>query len=351
LFELIKPDTRIDFLGQRRLWLGVSLAVLLAGAAAVAIRGVRTGIDFAGGTELQLRVAGERPVDEGAIRAVVDAYGAAGADVVRFGAPGAREFLVRLPGELRARAGAGAPAGGGAAAAPEGAGAAEGEAPPGEEPPEAGEISPEERKAALAALEAALEEKLGEVEVERVEFVGPRVGAELRRDGMYAMAVSWIAILLYVGFRFSLSYAPGAVVALVHDALVTSGIWVILGLEFDLQVVAALLTIIGYSVNDTIIVYDRIRENMALRTRRELEDVVNGAINQTLSRTLLTSGTTLIALLALLALGGPVIRPFALAMAIGVVVGTYSSIYIASPLMIWLERRRGRKGGPAAARA
>jgi preprotein translocase SecF subunit len=213
----------------------------------------------------------------------------------------------------------------------------------------AGELSPDERKVRLAALEKALEGRLGPLEVQRLEFVGPRVGAELRRDGLLALVFSWLVILGYVGFRFSIRYGPGAVVALVHDVLVTAAIWVMFGLEFDLQVLAALLTIIGYSVNDTIVIFDRVRENLTLRTKRELQDVVNRSLNETLSRTILTSGTVFLSCLALVLLGGPVIRPFSLAMCIGVVAGTYSTVYIAAPVMIWLETRYGRR--PAAASA
>src|SRR5262249_26158215 len=161
-------------------------------------------------------------------------------------------------------------------------------------------------------------------DIERVEFVGPKVGEELRRNGIYAIVVSWIAILIYVGFRFSPLYAPGAVIALIHDVWITTGLWGLLGFEFDLQVLAALLTIIGYSMNDTIIIYDRIRENLAIRTRSELEEVINRSINQTLSRAILTHGTVFLAVVALDLLGGPVIRPFSLAMTFGVVVGAYS---------------------------
>jgi preprotein translocase subunit SecF len=134
--------------------------------------------------------------------------------------------------------------------------------------------------------------------VERVEFVGPKVGAELREDGIKALAISWLLLLIYIGFRFSIRFAPGAVIALIHDVLVTAAIWILLGLEFDLRMLAALLTIIGYSLNDTIVIYDRIRENMELRTKYDVKEVLNLSINQTLSRTLLTSLTTVLAVLA-----------------------------------------------------
>jgi preprotein translocase SecF subunit len=187
----------------------------------------------------------------------------------------------------------------------------------------------------------ALKNDVGPVEVRRVEFVGPRVGAELRRDGLYAMSIASLLILAYIAFRFSLRFAPGAIVALLHDVGVTAGLFVIFGLEFDLRVLAALLAILGYSLNDTIIIYDRIRENMELRTKHNLVDVLNLSVNQTLARTILTSGTTMAAVLALLVVGGEVIRPFAIAMAIGIIVGTYSSTFIAAPTLLFLETRFG----------
>jgi preprotein translocase subunit SecF len=329
LFELVPTGTHIDFIGRRRVAILTSLLVIAVGLGSIPWRGFRTGIDFSGGTEVQLRFQGDKPVDEGEIRTVLSGLGISGASVIRFGAEGGKEFLVRVPGEL---------------AVPEaGQEAGEGE--------DAATTTPDSRRAYFERLQTALQTAVAPVDIERVEFVGPKVGAELRRDGILSLSVACALILVYIAFRFSLRFAPGAVVALVHDVLVTSGLWVLLGMEFDLSVLAALLAIIGYSLNDTIIVYDRIRENMALRTTREIEDLLNRSVNQTLSRTLLTSGTTLLAVLALLIFGGPVIRPFALTMAIGIVVGTYSSIYIASPMVLWLEMRFGKSAGRAAGKA
>jgi len=161
------------------------------------------------------------------------------------------------------------------------------------------------------------------------------------------LLLSAIAILIYIAFRFSSRYAPGAIVAVIHDLSITAGVLVILGIEFDLRILAAMLAILGYSLNDTIIIYDRIRENLELRTTADLEQVLNVSVNQTLSRTVLTSTTTVIALLALFVLGGDVIRPFALAMLIGVFVGTYSSVFIAAPILLFLERRYGQATRPA----
>lgn len=179
--------------------------------------------------------------------------------------------------------------------------------------------------------------------IDRVETVGPRVGRQLRDDGVAAILISLVCILLYIAFRFDLRYAPGAVVALSHDVTITLGLFVVLQQEISLPIIAALLTIIGYSLNDTIINFDRIRENLVAGTGESLTQVVNRSVNECLSRTLLTSGTTLISVIVIFTFGGGLIRTFALALLIGVVVGTYSSIFISNPLMIvmtnYLEKR------------
>ena len=362
-FEIIKPGTNYDFMGKWRICVAASLALILVGLVAIPLRGFRLGIDFAGGTEVQVRFTGEEPVDEGAVRAVVAGLGISNASVVRYGEVDARQFLIKFKGGREIETAE--PDSGSAEATPPAdlppdAEAADEDASPREEegaeeeaaeapaPPVAQPVSGEvtARTDKIVALPLALEGEIGPLEVERVEFVGPKVGAELRDDGLRAMAYACVLILAYIAFRFSLRFAPGAVVALIHDVSITSSLWILMGLEFDLKVLAALLAIIGYSLNDTIIVYDRIRENMELRTRHDLFEVLNHSVNQTLSRTLLTSLTTLSAVLALLLIGGPVIRPFALAMAIGVVVGTYSSIFIAAPTLFWLESRFGDSTAP-----
>jgi preprotein translocase subunit SecF len=335
VFEIVRPGTKIDFLGKWKLCVTVSAVVLLIGLLGIPLRGFRMGVDFAGGTEMQVRFTGEGRIDEGAIRAVLGDVGAEGASVVRVGE--GNEFLLKFQGERRIEAPAEAAAG------TPGEPASEGTAPGG------GEITA--RTDRIIQLETALAERVGPVDVSRVEFVGPKVGAELRNDGLKAIGIACLLILIYIAFRFTPRYAPGAVVALIHDVLVTSAVWIVFGLEFDLRVLAALLAVLGYSLNDTIIVYDRIRENLALHTKLDLVEVLNRSVNETLSRTLLTSFTTLITVLALLALGGEVVQPFALAMAIGIFVGTYSSIYIASPVLLLLERWRGGAEARAQAKA
>lgn len=308
-FQIIKPGTRIDFIGQRKLCALLSLLVICVSLAAIPIQGIRLGVDFAGGNEVQVRFD-EASVNEAAIRdALTGVTGVEEATVVRFGTSSESEFLIRFK-------------------------AAESE--------ESRPVQFEDAEGVPAGdrvqrLEEALRGQLGSLTVQRIEFVGPRVGAELQTKGLMSLFWASLAILVYVGIRFSSRFAPGAVVAVIHDLLVTAGIFVILGLEFDLRILAAMLAILGYSLNDTIIIYDRIRENMELRTKADLPEVLNLSVNQTLSRTVLTSGTTLAALMALYVLGGDVIRPFAFAMLIGVLVGTYSSIYIASPLLLLLE--------------
>ena len=312
-WEIVKPGTRIDFIGKRHLAALVSALVLIASVAAVFLNGVRLGIDFAGGTEVQLAFAPGVEASDGAIRDVLSsALEIEEASVVRYGEEGDNEFLIKFKGTINEETGGVE----GAEAVVEG-------------------------QDLIVRLEKALEGAIGTVEIERVEFVGPKVGEELRADGVKALFYASLAILVYIAFRFNARFAPGAIVAVLHDLSITAGIFVILGMEFDLRILAAMLAILGYSLNDTIIIYDRVRENMALHTSVALPDVLNQSVNQTLSRTVLTSGTTLIAMLSLYFLGGPVIQPFAFAMILGVFVGTYSSIYIAAPVLLFLEQRFG----------
>ena len=302
MLEVIPHGTKIDFIGKWRVCMTASALLILLGVLAIPVRGFRLGLDFSGGTEVQVRFGGDQPVGEGPIRDAVSGLGIQEPSVVRYGPEGAREFLIRFRDGL------------------------------------------DETKAdRLEPMRQALA-KLGSVEIERAEYVGPKVGAELRRAGLYSLGLAFLLILVYVGFRFSPRFAPGAVIALVHDVLTTCAVWILLGFEFDLQVVAALLTIIGYSINDTIVIYDRIRETMELHTKVDLADVINRSVNVTLSRTILTSGATLLSVLALLTV--PAVRPFALAMVIGMISGVYSTVYIASAILLLLEQRgAGRSSG------
>ncbi|UCE85898.1 MAG: protein translocase subunit SecF, partial [Deltaproteobacteria bacterium] len=217
-YEIIRPSTNFDFVGKGRICLAISLGLIAASAIAVAVRGVQLGIDFAGGNEVQIAFEESVVVDEGMLRDLVSGMGIESPSVVRVGEAGRNEFLIRFRRDVEG-----------------------------------------EDLGFMDSFHATLREGVGPLDEarERVEFVGPRVGAELRRDGVSALGIACLLILIYIAFRFSLRFAPGAVVALVHDVLITSGLLVMLGVEFDLRILAALLAILGYSLNDTIIVYDR----------------------------------------------------------------------------------------------
>ena len=328
--ELVPANTNINFIGKRHIAAMLSGALLLGSALAVAVNGVQLGIDFAGGTEIQVQFAPGTGADEGQIRQIVSGMpGVEDLSVVRFGDVSEREFLLKFRADLEPlmeNDGEAAPAGGGD-----------------------GIAVVDEQPDIVAKIERALAAGIGGVTTQRVEFVGPRVGRELTRDGLMSLLWASLAILIYITVRVSSRFAPGAIVAVMHDLLITAGIFVILGMDFDLRILAAMLAILGYSLNDTIIIYDRIRENMELRTTVDLPEVLNQSVNQTLSRTVLTSGTTLMTLACLFFLGGEMIRPFAFAMIIGVVVGTYSSIYIAAPVFMALEQRYGGAAARASA--
>jgi preprotein translocase subunit SecF len=296
--ELIK-QTNIDFVRQSRFFAALSALAVVLSIGLWLVRGFNLGIEFTGGTVMQVRVAEVAgPVDEGRLREATSELDVPDLTIVRVGSEADRTFLVSLS------------------------------------------QAAEERRDLPVEIRKQLSERLGgPVELQRVESIGPRVGGELRRAGLLAFVFSWIAILVYVWFRFDLRYAPGGVIALIHDVVVTAGVFVLFRIEFDLNVLAALLVIVGYSINDTIVIYDRIRELMELRGSTNIESVVNQAVNQTLSRTLLTSGLTLLSVLAILIFGGPVLFGFALALTIGVLAGTYSTVYVASALLIFIERR------------
>lgn len=282
--DLFSRLPRIDFLGRRRAAAFVSAGLLAVSALSLAIRGLEFGIDFTGGTLIEVGYPG--PAELEPIRGALGGAGFEEASVQHFGT--ARDVLVRLaPREALSRA----------------------------------ELS-------TRVLEVLRDEE--GVELRRVEFVGPQVGEELTEAGGLALLIALAAILVYVWLRFEYRFALGAIAALVHDVLITLGLFSILGLEFDLTVLAALLAVIGYSLNDTIVVFDRVRENFRRMRQGSTEEIMNRSLNQTLSRTLMTSLTTLLVLASLFVLGGELIRGFAIALIAGVAVGTYSSIYVAS---------------------
>ena len=299
--ELFKRVTHINFVRQMPFMVAVSVAIILLSLGSIFTRGFHFSIDFEGGTVLEVVVPPDAGnVDEARLREIMEKQGQSDATIVRLGNPEDRDFRIAIRGSQE-----------------------------------------QDRDLSVGLIKAINESLNTTVVTKSVESVGPRVGGELRRVGVLAIVMSWIGILIYVWFRFEWQYAPGAVLALIHDVCFTAGLFSLFGWEFDMNVLAALLVIIGYSMNDTIVIYDRIRETVMTRGTTELESVVNEAINATLSRTVLTSGLTQLVVVAILLVGGPVLRGFALALFIGILVGTYSSIYVASAVMIWLARRYG----------
>jgi preprotein translocase subunit SecF len=313
--QIFKQVTQFDFLGKRRTAWIVSLVLLVLSIGSLGIRGLSFGIDFTGGTLVELEYT--QSADPVMVRSVLRDAGVDNAIVQYFGT--SRDILVRLP-------------------------VSEGQA------------ASEQSSDVVSALRNASGETLTEsvqgglqqcttaggsvtdcqVQMRRVEFVGPQVGGELTEKGGLAMLYALIGILIYVAFRFEWRFAVGAVIALVHDVLITLGVFSIVGIEFSLPVLAAVLAVIGYSLNDTIVVFDRIRDNFRKMRKGTVLAIMNRSVNETLPRTVLTSVTTLLVVLTLLLAGGEIIKGFAIALLIGVLIGTYSSIFVASPAVLVL---------------
>jgi preprotein translocase subunit SecF len=291
--KILKQKTNLDFMGKRGLAFVVSLLLMVLSVVMLATRGLNFGLDFTGGTLIEVSFPDD--ADTELVRSNLRSAGLEDAVVQTFGV--ASDIVVRVP-------------------------------PRSEEESNA-EIS-------TLVLQALQEGVQGEVTMRRVEFVGPQVGEELAEQGILAVVYALIGIFLYVMVRFQWRFSAGAVAALVHDVLITMGVISVLQVEFDLTVVAALLAVIGYSLNDTIVVFDRIRENFPRLRKSTPIEVINRSINEMLARTLMTSGTTLLVLMALFIFGGEIIHAFAFTLIIGIVVGTYSSIYVASSALLQL---------------
>ena len=298
-FRLIPDKTAIPFLQLRRTFFIISIALAAASVVVLLARGLNFGIDFAGG--ILIEVGTQREADIGQMRSALGGLDLGEIALQEFGSP--TEVLIRIerqPGDATAQ------------------------------------------QAAVTTVREALGANYGDtLSYRRVETVGPKVGAELIQAGIIAVVVSVFLMLVYIWFRFELPFAIGAVVALIHDVLLSLGIFAALGLEFNLPIVAAILLIVGYSMNDTVVVYDRVRENLRKYKTMPLVALLNQSVNETLSRTVITSVTTLLALFALLIFGGAVIRDFSFAMIWGVIVGTYSSVFVAGALLLYVQPQRG----------
>lgn len=301
MFELIRPGTQIDFVGKRHLWVGISTAGILLTIILFFTKGLNYGIDFTGGAEVQIQVP--KTWDIGKVRSEIEAGGLKGARVQQIGEPGSSQFLIKAQGDEKTL----------------------------------NQVSQQVQGALAKSLAA------GEYEVQRADVVGPAAGESLRMSGYLSMLYALICILVYVTIRFDIRYSPGAVLALFHDTMITLGIFIITQKQFDLQILAALLALIGYSNNDTIIVFDRVRETSHLHPELSIEEAVNRSVNETLGRTILTSLTTFLTVFSLWIFGGKVIEDFAFTLMIGLVVGAYSSIFIASALVIYLTKYQEKR--------
>jgi len=305
-FDFFPHNLRLPFMRYKDLAVGLSIVAMLVSIALIMTKGLNFGVEFKGGSMIELQAASGN-ADVGALRDKLGTLGLGAVQIQEFGGP--TNVLIRI-----------------------------------EEQP-GGEVAQQ------AALKKIIDTVGSGYTQRRVEVVGPAVSSELRRTGIIAVAAGILAIVLYVWFRFEWQFAVGAVVALTHDVLVTAGIFSLFQFEFDLSTIAALLTILGYSVNDTVVVSDRIRENLRKYKKMDLTELLNMSINETLSRTILTGITALAVLVALYIFGGEVIRNFNFAMLLGVIIGTYSSIFIAAPILGYFGVKRDWSGNETKAAA
>lgn len=300
--ELIKPGTRIDFMGKRRkaIFMSVALIVISIGSL-IYHKGPNWGVEFTGGTEIHIKLAKDLSIKD--IKNTLDATGYPPEVVQQLGLYGDREYLIRFSPDL---------------------------------------IKFDQIQDFQSELEKimATNESFKGGSIQRVDYIGPRIGKELIRKAIVSILLGCVGILIYVMIRFELGFAMGAVIALIHDTVITLGAISLMDKEFTLALVAGLLTVIGYSVNDTIIIYDRIRENMKKSGKLGIKEVVNKGVNQTLTRTILTSFTVFLVLIPLFIFGGSVIHDFAFTLIVGAIVGTYSSIFIASTFVVYWRQRK-----------
>ena len=298
-FRFVPESTDLPFMRWRRIAFVASAVLIAAAVALFAIRGLNYGIDFRGGILIEVKTP--TAPDLAAMRSSLGGLGLGEVALQEFGA--ADDLLIRVERQPGAEA---------------------------------------EQLRAVALVKERLDADFGDgLDYRRTEFVGPKVGGELIAAGIQAVVFALLAMMVYIWFRFEWQFSVGAVAALIHDVVLTIGMFALTGMEFNLATVAAILLIVGYSMNDTVVVYDRVRENLRKYKKLPLEDLLSRSINDTLARTLMTSITTLLALLALYFLGGAVIADFSFAMIWGVLIGTYSSIFIAVAMLVYLNVRAG----------
>ena len=285
--------TNIDFISKQKIAGFLSITLIVAGIASLIMKGgPLLSIDFTGGTVAQVKF--EKPVELGQLRETLSDYGFEGAEIVEFGSPD--EVLIKT-----------------------------------------------QFSGSSSEISEQLTLALGKTfTLRRVESVGPKIGKELQNDALKAIGLALLLILMYITFRFDRYYALGSVMALIHDVLITLGVFSLLDYEINLSIIAAFLTIVGYSLNDTIVVFDRIRENIPKYMKKTLNDVVNLSLNETLNRTVITSLTTMMVVVILFVWGGKVINLFAFALIVGIFIGTYSSLFVASPVMVFFEKRSSK---------
>jgi preprotein translocase subunit SecF len=305
----ILTDVNVDWLRWRWHALAASWLIILAGLGLIATRGLPLGIDFAGGTNVVLKF--EQPVSEDQVRRALEPVPGEKA-IQQFGNPADREILIKLPQTQTA---------------------------------EQGTNLEEGSRRVVETLQKA---GLPKFEVRSTEIVGPVIGEDLQQKGIYATVASLVGIMLYIAMRFRLSFGVGAMVASIHDVLITFAMLVFFQYELSLNVVAAILTLVGYGVNDQIVIFDRVRENLRSNRREPMNMVINRSVNQTLPRTIITAGTTFLSVLALFLFGGEVLEPFAFAMLVGVVTSTYSTVFIASAIAVLLSQKKRPTGSAAA---
>jgi len=317
--KLVPDSTNIQFTRMRMAAMALSAALIVGSFIALFSLGLNFGVDFRGGVTIE--VADSEPIDIGEVRTVVSGLGLGDVKVQSIqDFAGTEEAVVVFIEQQEAGE----------------AGESDGEAAPDGDAPEAeGDANELVQQEAATQVQEALKTLLGDdIEFRKIDVVGPTVSGELIQKGALAVVLAIAMMLIYIWLRFEWQFSLGAIVALVHDVIITLGMFAVTRLEFNLAIIAAILTIVGYSMNDTVVVYDRVRENLRKYKRKELAEVLDLSINDTLSRTVMTSVTTLLALAALAVFGGEVLRGFTLAMIWGIVIGTYSSIFVASPFLL-----------------